>query len=71
MNEKKIEEGQAPMNPTSIPDGPVSPPKRRPLDVKDHISRQLKALYDDVVNQPVPDRLMDIVNRLDEKSGDE
>ena len=71
MNEKKIEEGQPPMNPTPITsEAPSSPPKKR-VDVKDHISRQLKALYDEVVNQPVPDRLMDVLNRLDEKSGDE
>jgi hypothetical protein len=45
--------------------------KKRVPDVKDHISRQLRALYDEVANQPVPDRFMDLLGRLDEKSQDE
>ena len=45
--------------------------KKPTPDVKDHISRQLRALYDEVANQPVPDRFMDLLNRLDEKSEDE
>jgi hypothetical protein len=31
----------------------------------------LRAHYDEVANQPVPDRFMDLLNRLDEKSQDE
>jgi Anti-sigma factor NepR len=45
--------------------------KKRAPDVKDHISRQLRALYDEVANQPVPDRFMDLLGRLDAKSQDE
>jgi hypothetical protein len=47
-------------------DQSVKPIKRRPPDVKDHIGRQLRALYDEVVNQPVPERFMELLNRLDE-----
>jgi hypothetical protein len=45
--------------------------KKRAPNVKDHISRQLRALYDEVANQPVPDRFMDLLGRLDGKSRDE
>lgn len=46
-------------------------PKKRNSNVKDHIGRQLRALYDGVASQPVPDRFMELLNRLDEKSGEE
>jgi hypothetical protein len=46
-------------------------PKKRNPNVKDHIGRQLRALYDEVADQPVPDRFMELLNRLDEKSGEE
>jgi hypothetical protein len=43
----------------------------RQRDLKDYIGRQLRALYDDVVNQPVPDRFKELLDRLDEKTRDE
>lgn len=30
-----------------------------------HIGSQLKAIYDDVLNQPIPDRFLDLLGRLD------
>jgi Anti-sigma factor NepR len=33
-----------------------------------HIGSQLKALYDDMVAEPIPDRLLDLLNRLDDKA---
>jgi hypothetical protein len=48
--------------------GVVALPKKRGPNVKDHISRQLKALYSEVANQPVPDRFLELLDRLDEKS---
>ena len=44
---------------------------RRQRDLKDYISRQLKALYDDVANQPVPERFKELLDRLDQKTRDE
>ncbi len=35
-------------------------------DVRVKIGRQLRAMYDDVVSQGVPDRFLDLLNRLDE-----
>lgn len=39
--------------------------------VQDHIGRQLRALYDDVLTQPVPDRFKELMDRLDRKVEDE
>ena len=40
--------------------------KRAP-DLKDHIGRQLRAVYDDVLHQPVPSRFMDLLHELASK----
>jgi hypothetical protein len=37
-------------------------------DVADHISRQLKAVYDDVLGQPIPSRFIDLLSQLDDSS---
>jgi len=37
--------------------------------IQERLGRQLKALYDDVVRQPVPDRLLDLIAQLEEKKG--
>ena len=42
--------------------------RRRAPDVKDHIGRQLKAVYDDVLGQAVPSRFMDLLQELATKS---
>ena len=57
-------------SPSSSDDSGARAKKRNP-NVKDHIGRQLRALYDEVAGQPVPDRFMELLNRLDAKSGDE
>jgi hypothetical protein len=36
--------------------------------VQGHIGRQLRALYDDVLAQPIPDRFLDLLRKLDETS---
>jgi hypothetical protein len=36
-------------------------------EVRTKIGRQLRAMYDDVVRQGVPDRFVDLLNRLDER----
>lgn len=41
-------------------------------NVKLYIERQLKSVYDDVLNQPIPDRFLDLLNGLgDKKEGGE
>jgi hypothetical protein len=40
-------------------------------DVQNKIGQQLRAMYDDVVNDGVPDRFVEMLRKLDEqKSGD-
>ncbi len=34
-------------------------------NVKAYIERQLKSVYDDVLNQPIPDRFLELLNTLD------
>ena len=34
--------------------------------VKGYIERQLKSVYDDVLNQPIPDRFVELLNALDQ-----
>jgi hypothetical protein len=38
-------------------------------DVQGKIGEQLRAMYDDVVGQGVPDRFADLLKRLDERGG--
>lgn len=43
----------------------------RPLapDLQSQIGRRLMALYDDVLQQPVPDRFRQLLDELDQKTG--
>jgi hypothetical protein len=34
-------------------------------NVKTYIEQQLKSVYDDILNQPIPDRFLDLLNALD------
>lgn len=38
-------------------------------DIQSKIGDQLRAMYDDVVSQGVPDRFADLLKRLDEQDG--
>jgi hypothetical protein len=48
---------------------PVAPLAGSTADMQSHIGRQLRSLYDSVVQQPVPDRFLELLSKLDEKSG--
>ncbi|WP_137390674.1 NepR family anti-sigma factor [Rhodoligotrophos defluvii] len=40
--------------------------------IQERLGRQLKALYDDVVKQPIPDRLLSLIAQLEkQKNGPE
>ena len=39
-------------------------------DVQNKIGQQLRAMYDDVVNDGVPDRFVDMLRKLDEHKDD-
>jgi Anti-sigma factor NepR len=53
-------------------DTPSSSPSSRPQgrlgrDVQAKIGHQLRAIYDDVVQEGVPDRFVELLKRLDKK----
>lgn len=39
-----------------------------PSAIQDHIGRQLRAAYDDVVKEPVPERFLTLLQELDQAS---
>ena len=47
--------------------GERKPEPRLGHDIQAKIGRQLRAIYDDVVNQGIPDRFAELLNRLDER----
>jgi hypothetical protein len=47
------------------------PSGRLGRDVQNKIGQQLRAMYDDVVNQGVPERFANLLRKLDEKSDKE
>jgi hypothetical protein len=53
-------------------DGPPLPevPSLQP-QIQDHIGRQLRAMYATVLNQPVPDRFRELMERLDKRGEQE
>ena len=71
--------GQVPdMKPTAETDPGVAPakgavPKGAILeaDLQAHIGRQLRAVYDEVVNEAVPDRFLRLLEELERKKSEE
>ncbi len=41
-------------------------PAKLGRDVQARLGQQLRSMYDDVVNQGVPDRFNDLINRIDD-----
>jgi len=44
---------------------PNAKPAKLGRDVQARLGQQLRAMYDDVVNQGVPDRFSELINRLE------
>ena len=44
-------------------------PAKLTREVQARLGQQLRAMYDDVVSQGVPDRFADLVNRIDASGG--
>jgi hypothetical protein len=67
MNERKPVGQQKPMETadTRTKKNNVKPGKLG-RDVQARLGQQLRAMYDDVVNQGVPDRFAELLNRLDD-----
>lgn len=62
MNKQKSSGPQAPMDTETTPRKTSAKLGR---DVQAKIGQQLRAMYDDVLKQGVPDRFADLLNRLD------
>ena len=52
---------------TVTPSGTPQRSRRKP-SIQDHIGQELRAMYDEVLQQPIPDRFVDLLNALDEKA---
>jgi hypothetical protein len=58
-------------NVDAVPDGSGrAPGEPFGSDVQSHIGRQLRAMYDGVVAQPVPDRFLELLDQLEQRSAD-
>ncbi len=53
-----------------VPGASDTPDGDRPgaADVQAYIGRQLRAVYDDVVKQPIPDRFLALMEQLEAKT---
>lgn len=65
MNDLKSSGPQVPMDATQ-----EKSDAKLGRDIQAKIGQQLRALYDDVVNQGVPDRFSELLNRLDKTDND-
>jgi hypothetical protein len=58
--------GRKPVKPASKMNTPPDGNGSLDRDVQDVIGKQLRAMYDDLVNQAVPDRLTELLQKLDD-----
>jgi hypothetical protein len=66
MNERKPVGQQNPMEAAAARSKKLNAkPAKLGRDVQARLGQQLRAMYDEVVNQGVPDRFNDLINRLD------
>jgi hypothetical protein len=66
MNERKPVGQQQPMETAATRTKKVDvKPAKLGREVQARLGQQLRAMYDDVVSQGVPDRFADLLNRLD------
>ena len=65
MNSEKSSDSRCSVS-IQLPSLPVVPP---PLaaDVQSHIGRELQAIFDEVLHEPVPDRFLKLLQELDHK----
>jgi hypothetical protein len=69
MKRKPVRRGASPMNKSEF--GPVYNEATLGREIQTKIGEQLRALYDDVVGQGVPDRFVELLQRLEKKDDGE
>ena len=62
--------GQTSLTRGSSDQPPLIPPQPLGLDVQAHLGRQLRAVFDDMARQPVPDRFIELLDALERKTSD-
>lgn len=65
MNERKPVGQENPMEAAATRKKNAIKPAKLGRDVQARLGQQLRSMYDEVVNQGVPDRFTDLLNRLD------
>jgi hypothetical protein len=65
MKDRKPEGQPIPMEAATRNKKPSDKHAKLGRDVQARLGQQLRSMYDDVVNQGVPDRFSDLLNRLD------
>lgn len=65
MNERKPVGQENPIDPAGVRKKTGGKPAKLGRDVQARLGQQLRAMYDDVVNQGVPDRFTEMLTRLD------
>jgi len=65
MNERKPVGQQNPIETAATRKRTGAKPAKLGRDVQARLGQQLRAMYDEVVNQGVPDRFSELLNRLD------
>ena len=68
QSETMIESSNATKLNTADRDVPNATAKSDPADMQQFIGRQLRAVYDDVAKQPVPDRFLELMRQLEGKT---
>ena len=59
-----------PMDEDALAGDPAAAPQRskRKPSIQDHIGQELRAMYDEVLQQPIPDRFLELLEALDKKA---
>ena len=69
MKRKPVRRGASSMNKSEF--GPVQNEAMLGREIQSKIGEQLRAIYDDVVSQGVPDRFVELLQRLEKKDDGE
>ena len=59
-----------PQDPMQTDSATGKPPSGLGRDIQVKIGQQLRAMYDDVIQEGVPDRFADLLRRIDKQSGE-
>ena len=67
MGNKEGDERTMQIEAGAVEIGADTPTEEAPVDIQAHIGSKLKALYAEIVNQPIPEKLLELVRKLEAK----